>query len=475
MKLIVFFRECSFKLFGEKNATTAVNLFLEGGGYGAAGNFSQFVFLMILKLGDIFGISTRLISSNRRVVAKAPKGREYYDGKILNLMTNRIFDMPEVVVCDDCPKRINVLVPAFSINSISAGFFGVFNVALYVQSLGYRVRLVLFDNFYYSENEFRLVLDKFPSFRSLFDRVEVEYIGDRRFPLCVSRDDGVVATVWYSAYFAEKIVNSIKRNGKFLYLIQDYESQFYAASAMSEFAERSYRMNYSALISTEPLRRCMLERGVVAQSTPAIAFNNACSAKLPDRAIFLEEKKCSKKKFIFYSRPSVNRNMFELAALSIIAAYRAGVFEGEWEFYGMGIGDVDFDLGGGLKVSQVPRMTLQDYEDNVWKYDLCLSLMASPHPSIVPFDLAGAGAIVVTNSYREKDSRYFENISKNIHVAEPVVNSIVDALRDAVSVIDDISSRYDNARQMNYPRSWADVWSREHALFVGDIFGGVND
>jgi hypothetical protein len=63
-------------------------------------------------------------------------------------------------------------------------------------------------------------LNNFPSFSTLFEEVEVEYIGARKEPLVVSPFDGVIATVWYSAYFAEKIQKLVNPK-PFLYLIQD--------------------------------------------------------------------------------------------------------------------------------------------------------------------------------------------------------------------------------------------------------------
>ena len=67
------------------------------------------------------------------------EGRRYvknikeYDEHLLNLLTNRIYDMPDVVVKNNAPKRINILVPAFDFNTMSAGFFGVFQISLFIK------------------------------------------------------------------------------------------------------------------------------------------------------------------------------------------------------------------------------------------------------------------------------------------------------------------------------------------------------
>ena len=40
-------------------------------------------------------------------------------------------------------------------DTISAGFFGVFAFAIFAVRCGIRVRLALFENFFYDENDFR--------------------------------------------------------------------------------------------------------------------------------------------------------------------------------------------------------------------------------------------------------------------------------------------------------------------------------
>ncbi len=151
----------------------------------------------------------------------------------VNLTTNRIYDLPDVVVDSTEPTRVNVLVPAFEFKSMSAGFFGVFQVARFIKQCGFKVRLVMFDNFFWDEAQFRVKLEGYPGMEALFDELEVAYIGERLAPLRVSPRDNCVATVWYSAYFAQKIISTTLSREPFLYLIQDYETNFYAGAQNS--------------------------------------------------------------------------------------------------------------------------------------------------------------------------------------------------------------------------------------------------
>lgn len=74
-----------------------------------------------------------------------------YDMDLLTRKTLFVYDMPEVVIDDTRPETINVLVPAFDFGSMSAGFFGVFQVALFIKRCGLNVRLVMYDQFHFDE------------------------------------------------------------------------------------------------------------------------------------------------------------------------------------------------------------------------------------------------------------------------------------------------------------------------------------
>ncbi|HBK04718.1 MAG TPA: hypothetical protein DDZ81_02515 [Acetobacteraceae bacterium] len=414
----------------------------------------------------------------RKSAAKVRPMLVTYNKAGIDLSMNSILDLPEVVVVQTRVKTVNVLVPAFSIETMSAGFFGVFQIALMIARQGLNVRLVLFDNFYFDRDVFHRNLQRYPGLERLLDEVELDYVGDRYLPLNVSPHDSAVATVWYSAYFARKIMDTIG-GGPFLYLIQDYEAAFYPFSSLYALADATYAFNYQALVSTKPLLEFMKAKSprvaALASANKAVYFNNACSAAMPEKADFLAKHAGKTKKLAFYSRPTVNRNMFDLGARALIDAWNKGYFDTghNWELYGMGIGDVEIHLDARRKITQLPRMSLGEYEEKIREFDICLSLMASPHPSITPFDMAGVGAIVVTNAFENKAADYFAGISPNILVSAPDVPSLTETLRLALSRVDDLDGRFDGAVNMNYPRDWESVWTDEHRALVRVLFGSA--
>lgn len=416
-------------------------------------------------------VGRELIRFGRRLATLTPASPlQTYDAHTLHLMLNRVYDLPDVVVDRDRPATINVLVPAFDFNSISAGFFGVFQVARFLRSSGWNVRLVMFDNFYFSLPEFRQKFLEYPGMEHLLTELEIEYIGERKAPMRVSPHDVCMATVWYSAHFARKIGDALGGR-RFLYLIQDYETHFFPGNSLFALADETYEMDYVALFSTEPLRRYFVQHdvgGFATRGLPGIVFNNACAANLLSKEAFLRRHaNKKKKKLVFYSRPVVDRNMFQLAAVALVTAYQKGIFNPEeWECIGMGLGDADVELLEGVRSTTLPRMTLREYTEKMTEFDVCLTLMASPHPSLIPMDCGGSGTVVVTNTFRTKTAEYLHGLCKNIHPVEPNLHALVAGLAGATLAAEDLVARHQHASEMKYPRRWEEALTPSHAVFI---------
>ena len=128
------------------------------------------IFFAANKLSILHKLRRNFISNRPLVATHSPENR-VYDEHYLHLRLNRIYDLPEVKLDLSRLATINVLVPAFEFNSISAGFFGVFQVARFMRRTGYNVKLVLFDNFYFSHDEFRQKFLNYPGMENLLDEL----------------------------------------------------------------------------------------------------------------------------------------------------------------------------------------------------------------------------------------------------------------------------------------------------------------
>ena len=90
--------------------------------------------------------------------------------------------------------------------------------------------------------------------------------------------------------------------------------------------------------------------------------------------------------------------------------------------------------------------------------DLGLSLMASPHSSYPPLDLAAAGAVVVTNTFGpEKQS--LDQYSANIICCDPSLPTLVAGIGRGVALATDAERRRANHRNSRFPTDWSAVFA----------------
>jgi hypothetical protein len=79
--------------------------------------------------------------------------------------------------------------------------------------------------------------------------------------------------------------------------------------------------------------------------------------------------------------------------------------------------------------------------------------MYTPHPSLVPIEMASAGMVTVTNSFENKTPAALEAISQNLIVVDPAVDALADALAEAARRTDDFEART-RAAHVRWSRSW---------------------
>jgi hypothetical protein len=229
-------------------------------------------------------------------------------------------------------------------------------------------------------------------------------------------------------------------------------------------ATESYRFPHSALFSSELLRDWFRRRGIGVYSDGAesgdarsAAFQNAITP-VPRPGVH-ELAARQGRRLLFYARPEEHaaRNMFELGVLALARAAEEAAFTPGWEL--RGIGTVDsrrwLGLGGGLNMELLPRAAQADYAALLREHDVGLALMYTPHPSLVPIEMASAGMLTVTNSFENKTPEAMATISPNISAAEPTVEDVAGALVDATAGVNDFQRRVDGSRV-----DWSDDWDR---------------
>ena len=111
------------------------------------------------------------------------------------------------------------------------------------------------------------------------------------------------------------------------------------------------------------------------------------------------------------------------------------------------------ELGGETALELAPRAAQQDYGALLREHDVGLALMYTPHPSLVPIEMASAGLLAVTNTFENKTAAALAEISPNLIAAEPTIDGVAAALCDATAASDDVEARVRGSR-VRWSRDW---------------------
>jgi hypothetical protein len=169
---------------------------------------------------------------------------------------------------------------------------------------------------------------------------------------------------------------------------------------------------------------------------------------------------------VVYARPEDHaaRNLYEIVELALSELCRGGAFGREWNFIGLGaLKDYPARrLGGGFAMDLRAKMSEAEYGRLMHEADLGISLMYAPHPSVMPFELAATGAVVVTNWFGTRSAEWLTAISPNIVPCSPDVDGLKAAVRKALERVERFEERHAGGLRASR-RRWADVFD-EHFL-----------
>ena len=116
------------------------------------------------------------------------------------------------------------------------------------------------------------------------------------------------------------------------------------------------------------------------------------------------------------------------------------------------------ELVPGTFLKMVPKTSLQGYIDMLPGFDVGLSLMLTPHPSLVPLEMAAAGLPTVTNTFANKTEAALRAISPNLIGVKPTLDGIVEGLKAAIARVDDVEARLAGAQAMTWPTDWEEAF-----------------
>jgi hypothetical protein len=116
-------------------------------------------------------------------------------------------------------------------------------------------------------------------------------------------------------------------------------------------------------------------------------------------------------------------------------------------------------LAGGAQLELLPRTSQREYARLLAEHDIGIARMYTPHPSLVPIEMAAAGMLTVTNSFANKTPEALAAISSNLIAAPPTIEGVARALREAAAAVQDTERRLSGSRVQ---------WSRDWDMSFGD-------
>jgi hypothetical protein len=389
------------------------------------------------------------------------------EGKIVPLRLER--DSTE-------PVRLNLLIPSIDFRYVFGAYITKLNLARKLAEQGERVRIVTVDPHDFQVELWRQQFRGYPNLETLLDVVEIVNGADRAQPLPVNPRDTFFATTAWTAHVAHAAVQEL-RQPRFIYLIQEYEPFVFPMGSFLVLAEQSYTFPHAAVFSTDLLREFFeINRlGVYAPHVrPAerfsVPFQNTITDVGPITAEQLGER--TKKKLLFYARPEPHaaRNMFEVGMLALGQAIRDGAFGPEWDFYGIGTNEFagDLPLAEGRVLHLLPRTDQRRYLEVLRDHDIGLALMYTPHPSLVPIEMASAGMLTVTTTCLNKTPPRLWEISENFVPVAPDIAAVAKGLRKAAENIGDIERRVRGAR-VRWSKTWDDAFDPAFMARLGEF------
>lgn len=349
--------------------------------------------------------------------------------------------------------RVNLLLPSMGAGKFWGGvatatIFGAYLANQLKASLRFIITDIYADfNYEKVQSLFRLPpLKKVEHFDFSFD-----FCALSRKKISVSENDVFIATMWHTSYLAREL----SKYRKFIYFIQDYEPIFYPNGDDKLLAKESYLFNdYIPIFNTKNLLGYFSDK-FKREYDCKLAFEPA----FPKHLYKMKEKKKTKgqKKLLFYSRPNVaSRNLFFRGLHLIDKAIDNGILAPqEWVIFFVGEEVPNFKFSSDIMIKRMSKMPWANYCEFVSEMDLAIALMDSPHPSYPPIEFAASGVVVLTNKADGKEDLHY---SKNMIIAKPDLNSLLEGLRVAIDLVNDPIKKMKNYGENKILSDWGEAF-----------------
>jgi hypothetical protein len=235
-----------------------------------------------------------------------------------------------------------------------------------------------------------------------------------------------------------------------LYLLQEDERMFYPQGDERFRCEQLLsRTDLSVVVNTKLMYDHLLGSGLPHLARQGMWFEPAFPPSLFYPATNARQ---GKRRLLFYARPENLRNMFYFGLEIIDESVRRGILDlDQWEVVLVGRNVPAVRLQERVPVVYT-NLPWQEYAELIRTVDAGLCLMATPHPSYPPLDLAASGAVVLTNRFGMKQD--LSGYSPNIVCADLNLESMLEGLKRVLELADNTQQRRANFAANHLQEDW---------------------
>lgn len=342
----------------------------------------------------------------------APAGLRRMIGKIRSAMAGIPIDdavLAEYAFAPDgsTTPRLNLVLPNLSRGEAFGGILTGIDLFLQLARMletqlpGVELRIILTDPDRQTDTGF--VVDAAAKAGIAPNRLSFLPLGRSGHSLPTRKGDIFIAYNWWAAHNIRPIITEQAAHfGRpfkpLIYLVQDYEPHMLAFSSAQILAREAYDRperlwgifnssnlyNYFTLQGHSAEKSFTFEPVINAALRPALA-QVGTSAQAP--------------RIIAYGRPSIPRNCYP----ALIRGLRRWAVDypeyGDWEVVTAGLTHAPLRIDATRQLTALGKLSLEDYAATLLSSRVGISLMASPHPSYPPLEMAHLGLRTVTNRY----------------------------------------------------------------------------
>jgi O-antigen biosynthesis protein len=360
------------------------------------------------------------------------KTKPYANSEFFYQVVNRV--TIDLKVEPSSASRLNILLPSFDEAICYGGIKTALELTFKMSNEYSQVRFVSLA----SKNNIKMVdLIEYVS-KPSGKKIETVSLSDEE-KFCCHENEIFLCTYFTTVMVWESYSEILAKNGfninPFYYLIQDFEPGFFPFGYSNSLAQKSYAHNeYThAIFNSIELSDFFKYNGIKFNQEYVLkpSVNTLMCNYLVENKYKLKVKSKDNIRILLYGRPNHNRNCFQtiLAGLYDLFMSMDENDRNKYVITSIGYHHDDIDLCKNVIIRSLGKVSIERYIEELELSHIGISLMASPHPSYPPLEMAIFGLYTITNKFSTKK---FENVHPMIHPIEfPLPADLVKELMSA--------------------------------------------